>query len=699
MESFQKKFIVEATELIQELENSLLALENTPSDNSLIEQVFRVMHSLKGSGAMFGFEKISEFTHRLESIYDFVRDGKSPVTQQLLTLTLKSVDHLRLLLQIQGDLSDDFQQTHDSFIDEISDVLVKLESSQKALDNQTTKSVFDENLDNLDKNASKTFYINFNPNVLLFDNGTNPLYLIDEISFLGTAIVVAHMDKVPTVAQLVPFHCFTSWEIVLATTVTKNEIADVFLFIEDDCLIEIVEISNKNLTDNKAFIDKFVSNANRGICNLRGIIEIAENTNLQDNITVKKENLKVDNDDKDKKESAKKYIRENTISTIRVSSDKLDNLMNLVSELVTTQARLSLFAEKSLNTELLTVAEDMQKLSRQLRDNAFEICLIPIESMLTRFKRLVRDLSSDTNKDIDFITEGTETELDKTIIESLVEPIMHIIRNSIDHGIESTQERIKRGKPKRGKITLNAYYSGASVVLQISDDGSGIDAKSIFNKAVAKGIIASDAIMTDSEIFALIFTPGLSTAKVVTGLSGRGVGMDVVKRKIDEIRGEVDVSSKIGVGTTITIKLPLTLSIIDGLLVKIGETNFIIPLSIVNKIYESEHNYIENSFNNIIVFDGKQLPFLYLREEFKIKDKLPKFEQVIIVNFNDKLMGLVVDMVIGEYQAVLKPLGKHYKKQEIISGATILGDGTVALVLDTNKIIREFSNNKKEVLL
>jgi two-component system chemotaxis sensor kinase CheA len=271
---------------------------------------------------------------------------------------------------------------------------------------------------------------------------------------------------------------------------------------------------------------------------------------------------------------------------------------------------------------------------------------------------------------------------------------MHILRNSLDHGIEDAEARAKNGKPKQGKINLKAYYSGANVMIEIKDDGAGIDPEMISQKAIAKGIISSERKLSNREVLDLVFLPGFSTAKKVTDVSGRGVGMDVVKRKIADIRGEVEIESELGAGTNIIIKLPLTLSIIDGLLVKVEDTHFIIPLSVVDKIYAIEHTKIINTFNNVIVLDGKQIPFFYVRREFDHTENLEKYEQVIVVNFEEKSVGLIVDSVIGEYQAVLKPLGKHYKNQDMISGATILGDGTVALVMDTNKIIKLFANHK-----
>ncbi|MBP7170933.1 MAG: chemotaxis protein CheA, partial [Bacteroidales bacterium] len=400
------------------------------------------------------------------------------------------------------------------------------------------------------------------------------------------------------------------------------------------------------------------------------------------------------------KEKAKQFTKERiatkdkTAASIRVSSDKLDHLMNLVSELVTTQARLSLFAEQTNVPGLAPIVENVHKLTRQLRDIAFSIVLIPIENLFGRFQRLVRDLSSELHKEVDFIVEGADTELDKTIIENLSDPLMHIIRNSMDHGIEDTRVRIANGKPAKGKIHLKAFYSGASVIIQVSDDGAGIDPEIIHAKAISKGLVPSDKKMSKKEILDLIFLPGFSTAKKVTDVSGRGVGMDVVKKKISDIRGEVEVESEVGRGTTITIKLPLTLSIIDGLLVSIDSSPFVIPLSSIDKIYAVDKESIYSSFNNLVTLDGTQIPFFSLRKEFNLQPSNEELEQVVVVNFEDNRVGLVVDYVIGEYQAVLKPLGKHYKSHDIFSGATILGDGTVALVMDTNKIIKMFATSK-----
>jgi two-component system chemotaxis sensor kinase CheA len=676
MDNFRKKFIEEATEHIQDLEQALLELEQNPNNKPLIERVFRAMHSLKGSGAMFGFEKISEFTHNLETAYDLVRNGEMEVTNDLLNLTLASVDHLGALLRDDSVNSEVVMAQHGELMEKIN-TLVDNSKIKK-----TPESNITENITETGAN-SKTYYILFQPNEDIMSNGTNPLFLLDELHSIGSCIAIPIINKIPELEDFDPNKCYTTWEVFLSTESNINSITDVFIFVEDECLLQVNLISDQNLLANQQFVDKLEelrsNQQETGLAQLQDIIS---------GLTMPETNQVV----KGREEKVVLSSKDQSISSIRVASDKLDQLMNLVSELVTTQARLSLYAENDGRTELLAIAENVQKLSRQLRDNAFGIVLIPIENMLTRFQRLVRDLSKELKKEVVFEAEGTDTELDKTIIENLTDPLMHILRNSLDHGIELPEARKSKGKPVEGKILLKAFYSGANVILQISDDGAGIDPNFIRAKAIQKGLISQDSMLSRKEILDLIFIPGFSTATNITYVSGRGVGMDVVKRKIADIRGEVEVESEVNMGTTLTIKLPLTLSIIDGLLVKVEETYYVIPLSVIDKIYAVEHSKLTNTFNNVIVLDGEQVPFFYLREEFALSEFETVHEQVIVVNYEDKRVGLAVDTVIGEYQAVLKPLGKHYKKQEIISGATILGDGTIALVMDTNKAIKQFAN-------
>lgn len=675
MDSFRKKFIEEAAELIDKLEVSLLELEKSPKDEALIQQVFRVMHTLKGNSAMFGFDLIDSFTHNLETIYDMIRNGQLEVSKDILNITFSSVDHLKAMLDEQNYEDPDFKTVHNGLMGKINRII---NPSNAETETEITKTSKEKS------ESLSTYYILFEPNENIFKNGTNPLYLLDELCSLGEHKVFAHFNRLPGIKEITPNLCYTYWEVLLTTDQDVNAIHDVFIFVESDSKLEIQKLAEENLLADKLFVEE-----------VSQLAEVQKDVGL---VTIQR--LATKAAARINKEKAKQFTKERiatkdkTAASIRVSSDKLDHLMNLVSELVTTQARLSLFAEQTNVPGLAPIVENVHKLTRQLRDIAFSIVLIPIENLFGRFQRLVRDLSAELHKEVDFIVEGADTELDKTIIENLSDPLMHIIRNSMDHGIEDARVRIANGKPAKGKIHLKAFYSGASVIIQVSDDGAGIDPEIIHAKAISKGLVPSDKKMSKKEILDLIFLPGFSTAKKVTDVSGRGVGMDVVKKKISDIRGEVDVESEVGKGTTITIKLPLTLSIIDGLLVSIDSSPFVIPLSSIDKIYAVDKESIYSSFNNLVTLDGTQIPFFSLRKEFNLQPSNEELEQVVVVNFEDNRVGLVVDYVIGEYQAVLKPLGKHYKSHDIFSGATILGDGTVALVMDTNKIIKMFATSK-----
>lgn len=677
MENFRDKFLEEALDLINELEAVLLRMENGNEDKTHVEHIFRIMHTLKGNSAMFGFSLIDQYTHQLETVYDLIRNGKMNLTPDLMDLTLASVDHIRNLLNEDKKLSAQTESVHKKLLSRINTISGNV---NKKTDFAKTASIVKEDL--------KTFYISFTPAEDILSNGTNPLFLVEDFGTIGEYISIPNMDTLPSFEVYDPEKCYTGWEIILSTKEESQKIREIFLFAEDKCLIEIQEISDINLLSDKSFLDRLSvlqkNGVKIGFQKIRELIPVAAAASKAEEATKPI----------DINEAAGKL---KNISSIRVPSEKLDELINLVSELVTTQAGLSLLAEKINNKELLAVAEDVEKLSRRLRDNTFGIRLIPIENMITRFQRLVRELSHELNKNIAFVIEGSEIELDKTIIEGLIDPIMHIIRNSADHGIESAAERKESGKPVQGKIVLKAYHSGTNVFIKISDDGKGIDPEKIRNLAIKKGLLKQETILSRKEILDFIFLPGFTTSEKITKISGRGVGMDVVRKKISELRGEVTLEATPGSGTDITIKLPITLSIIDGLLVEINKSYFIIPLHSVHKCFEFRHESLANAINNLIFIDDRHIPFAYLRKEFGIATIPPPIEQVVVIEYSGILFGLAVDHVVGEYQAVLKSLGIMYLKQDFVSGATILGDGTVALILDPNKIISSFTYANYEV--
>jgi len=692
MDIFRKKFLDEATENVNSIEEQLLILESSPEDKDILVKIFRSMHTLKGAGAMFGFTHISEFTHIMENIYDKLRNGETPFNKEIMDITLAAVDHIRNLINEAEIPFESIQNTHRNLIERMTQI-----AGNKVIESVSIPIKQDIKKENTQTSES-TYYIVFQPKERIMDNGTNPLYILDEIAGLGKSYAIPHMNKIPDFDTLDVTACYIHWEVFLSTNKDVNDIANVFIFVEDDANIEIHKLSDKNLLDIPDFLDflniEKKTGQDIGISNIQkkvSSIKSAKPTVISNNektVPELKKNIQEPTLSISNKQKILPKLKDNSISSIRVASEKLDELMNMVSELVITQARLSLYSEKDGNAELTNISENIQKLSRHLRDITFSIVLIPIESLVTRFNRLVRDLSSELKKEVVFVTEGTETELDKTIIENLTDPLLHILRNSIDHGIEDAQIRVSANKPAKGTIMLKAFYSGTNVVIQIIDDGAGINPDRIKEKALSKNLIQPNINYSNKELFDLIFLPGFSTAQNVSDISGRGVGMDVVKKKITDIRGEVEIDSIVGKGTTITLKLPLTLSIIDGLLTLVGDTYFVIPLSIISKLHSEKHDIIKNLRNQLLVFDGKQIPFYYLRKEFNMPESNFKIDQIVIVNYEDQQVGLVVDLVLGEYQAVLKPLGKHYKGQELVSGATILGDGTVALVLDTQKTVK-----------
>ncbi len=673
MEQFKKKFLEEAIDLIYELEKTMLEIEQSPDNKELIEKIFRAMHSLKGGSSMFGFKEMDRFTHHLESMYDLIRNKKLVFSPEILEITYAAIDHLKKLIFSNDEGDEILNKNNEELLKKIAAFSESPEiiPSIASAGDLKTKEIINKN------QKENTFYILFQPDESLLEFGNNPLYIIEELSHLGVCEVFSHINKIPDLDLMEPAKCYIYWEVFISTDIDRNALHDVFIFVEDCCHLEIENISDFNVVENREFV-KFLHEIHdqSDKFNIEQIKQKAKNFKKTEQFSISLNNKNINS----KKNNSQ-------LSSIRVSSEKLDMLMNFVSELVTTQARLSLLAEQSNSADLVSVAENIEKISRNLRDNAFSICLIPLESVMIRFQRLVRDLSAELNKDVVFVTEGAETELDKSIIENITDPIMHILRNSLDHGIESTEERKKLGKPKQGKILLKAFCSGTHVVIKIQDDGAGISIDEIKRLAIQKNLIASENTLSDKEILDLLFLPGFTTSEKITNVSGRGVGLDVVKRKITDILGEVSIETQVNIGTTFTITLPLTLSIIDGLLVAIDDAKYIIPLSNVVKCFEFKHEQLKYAVNNLVFVGDGHIPLVYLRDEFDCISDPPEIEQVVVVTHNDERLCLSVDHIVGEYQAVIKPLGKLYKKQDIVSGATILSDGTVALVLDPNKII------------
>jgi two-component system chemotaxis sensor kinase CheA len=540
-----------------------------------------------------------------------------------------------------------------------------------------------------------TYRIRFQPSVDLFKNGTDPVSLLDELRQFGHHRIVAHTSEIPLLGEMDPEACYTSWDIILTTDRGKEAIRDVFIFVEDLAQITITVIDEGGTLDEEKNYKKLgeilvekgdltAEELARVLASQKRIGEMLVDAGVVDHGQIEAALA----EQQHLKEIREKRDKTDVRTSIRVSSDKLDALVDLVGELVTAQSLLSQTAADENNPRFLGIAEEMERLITELRDNTMSIRMMPIGTTFDKFKRLVRDLSKELGKEIELKTDGAETELDKTVIEKLNDPLIHLIRNSIDHGIEQPEIRKAAGKAGQGQIHLSAMHSGANVLIKIEDDGTGLDADAIRKKAVEKGLIQQDSELSEKELFGLILAPGFSTAKLVTNVSGRGVGLDVVKRAIDALRGTIEISSRKDVGTTITLKLPLTLAIIEGLLVKIGVEYFIAPLSVVEECVELTREDVAKAHGRHLAHvRGQIVPYIRLREQFKITGNTSEIEQIVIADVDGQRIGLVVDNVVGEHQTVIKSLGNIYRNIQGISGATLLGDGTVALILDIPRLV------------
>lgn len=683
MDLHKEAYKEEAFELLTELEASLLELEENPGDAELVGRTFRAMHTIKGSGAMFGFENIATFMHEVEAVFDLVRDNKIQVTKEIVDLSLSSCDQVRKM--VEGKAADENK------VGEIKESLKRILDDFKE-ENQPEMGAPYETEDKT--NRELTFRIRFSPDPEILKTGTNPLLLLDELRDLGECIVSAQVDSIPELKDIDPENCYFRWDIILTTREGIDAVRDVFIFVEDECEIVIDVVDEENELDNDTEYKKLGE-----ILLDRG--ELSRET-LQKTIDERKrigeslvENGVIDSQTVESALVEQQHVRRvrerrkeaAMASSVRVAADKLDNLVDLVGELVTVQASLSQKALFQNDAELISIAEEVDRLTAELRDNTMAIRMLPIGTTLSKFRRLVRDLSNELGKDVALTIEGAETELDKTVIERLNDPMVHIIRNSMDHGIESPDIREAAGKPRQGRIHLSAEHSGANVLIKISDDGAGLNSDKIREKAIDRGLIAADSEMSEDEIFSQIFFPGFSTMEKATETSGRGVGMDVVKSSIEALRGVVEITSKKGLGTTITLKLPLTLAIIDGLLVEIGQTYFVLALSVVEECVElTSEDLARSNGRHIANVRGEMVPYVLLREICEIQEDIPDIEHIVIAEVNGNRIGFVVDQVIGEHQTVIKSLGKAYKDAKGFSGATILADGTVALILDVNKL-------------
>ena len=622
-------FCEEARDLLTDLEAALLQLESDPRDQETIGRVFRAMHTIKGSGAMFGFDAVAAFTHNIENVYDLVRSGGFPVTPELISLTLNARDHILHLLEATVSAVPVAEATGSHLLAAFEKLVgapaAQPGAAHPALPNAAAPSL-------------QLYTIRFVPPPGLFARGANLLPLFDELRGLGDLTITTDSSALPPLAELEPDHCYLAFDMLLRAACPPEAIRDVFVFVDegDSLTITVQPPAGKAVTASAAVSSNPAARA--------------------------------------------------TTSSLRVSAAKLDELINIVGELVTMQARLSRFAVESGEIEISYIAEETERLTNMLRDNTMSIRMLPIEATFARYRRLVRDLAGELGKEIELITEGGDTELDKSVIDQIADPLVHIIRNSVDHGIESPAERRQAGKAPGGRLVLSAAHSGSYVLIRVADDGRGIDPARVRAKAIEKGLIDPHAELSEAEVFALIFRTGFSTAASVSAVSGRGVGMDVVKRNVEALRGTIDLTSTPGRGTQITLKLPLTLAIIDGLLVRVSTQHFVFPVAQVLECLEINLADLQGRRHEYIEVRGKLVPLVFLQRFFSLSNESLARRQILIAQTTIGHCGFVVDEVIGDHKTVIKQLGPLYRQVEGVAGATILGDGGIALILDADKL-------------
>ncbi|MDB5446092.1 MAG: chemotaxis protein CheA, partial [Phenylobacterium sp.] len=608
----------------------------------LVDAVFRGLHTLKGSGAMFGFDALAAFTHHCESAFDRVRKGEAPASAELVAAVLAAQDHMRALAEGRPASEQ-----------EGAALLERLQAAVEAGAGAPALSTAPE--------TTWRVRFSFPPDALA--NGTRPLPLLDELRELGACEVRAITDQVPPLAELAPTECRLAWEVVLITAHPRSAIEDVFIFVIDDMTLEIEAVEAQA-------IEGQVVDAGP-----------APATPRDDPSALPQEAPAAD-----LATAGAKAGRGG--DNVRVPAERLDELMDRVGELVIAQSRLKQVAAVSLDPQLRGVSEEIERLAAELRDTMMVVRMVPVSQLFSRFRRLIHDLARDTGKAIDLVTEGETTELDKTVIERLADPLVHLIRNAADHGLETADQRAAAGKPATGRITLSARQAGAEVVITIVDDGRGVDRARVRAKAEEAGLIASDAVLSDGELLQLIFHPGFSTAQTITSLSGRGVGMDVVKRTIEGLRGALEMTSEPGAGSQVTLRIPLTLAIIDGLLVRVAAGRYVIPLAAVEECVElSPEQDLRSSGRQLITLRGQLVPFIRLRELFATGAAPDPHQKVVVVSTGHERVGLAVDQILGDHQTVIKSLSALHADVAAFSGATILGDGGVALIMDVPHLV------------
>jgi len=655
LDQAQQTFIVEARELLQAMEQSLLQLENEPDDQDAIGAIFRAAHTIKGSAGLFGLAPIVGFTHIVEDVLDRLRDGDIAVDADLIALLLKCGDHMLELIDVvasRGEALTPAALQRGEALREALGVYHPLHAT--TADAVTAKAADGES-------AEVLWHISLRFGADVYRNGMDPLSFLRYLQTLGQMVQVDTLtESIPALENFDPESCYLGFEIDLRSTASHATLNEVFDFVRDECEVQITAVDEApiNLASTGTELVTQAEPTHRSTAPQR--VATASEAKPRDG------------------------------NYVRVNADKLDELINLVGELVIASAGASLLARSCNHDPLHEATSTVSGLVEEILDGALHLRMIPIGDTFNRFRRVVRDVSQELGKDIDLLISGAETELDKTVVEKIGDPLMHLLRNAMDHGIESAEARRAAGKSSKGHLSLNAYHDSGSIVIEIADDGAGLNRERILEKAQERGLVASGAVLSDQEIYNLIFEAGFSTAEAVTNLSGRGVGMDVVKRNITLLRGTVDLDSRPGQGTVVRIRLPLTLAIINGFLVGIDQATYVIPLDMVQECIELDEPQRDSSREQgYLDLRGEVLPLVHLRDHFNHEGPAARRQNVVVVRYAEHKAGLVVDDLLGEFQTVIKPLGKLFGALRGISGSTILGSGAVALILDVPALLNQ----------
>jgi len=728
-------FAEEADDLLASAEQALLNLSDLQSESDTLDGIndlFRTFHTIKGAAGLFGLDAIVNFTHIVESLLAKLREKTLTIDEEMVSLFLLSRDHLEglVICSLKGEtsLTDELAEI-DNELTTALNAYLETESSSENAEEHPVLPLLDDG--NVVSNKNWHISLRFGPDALR--NGMEPASFISYLKNVGEIVsVVLVSDGIPQWSDFEPENCYLGFEISLyALDIDKAKIEEVFEFVLDDCKIGILP-PNSHIDEYIKMIDDLPEEDMRlgDILVACGALTESEKENaltIQDNLS---DNITVSGSEQSippigqiavdeqvvaqevvnaaiKKQAEQKQKRVDYQQSIRVNSHKLESLVDLVGELVIGSANSELHARRLADPNLSEAMENLLRLVEEVRDTTLGLRMVQIGETFNRYKRVVREVSRDTGKDIELIISGAETELDKTLIEKIGDPLMHLVRNSVDHGIESPDVRIAAGKPAKGTVHLDAFHDSGSIVIQIRDDGGGLNKDKILKKALEKNLIHEQQSLSDKEIFGLIFEVGFSTADKVSNLSGRGVGMDVVKRNIESLRGQVDIESEQGKGTTISIRLPLTLAIIDGFQVRVDDTQYIVPLDMVDECIELTDSLRgKDAKANYVNLRGEILPFMHLNQVFGSKSRYKSQEEIIqqqivddatdekhrddivVVEFAGKKAGFVVDELLGEHQTVIKPLGKVFQNLKGISGATILGSGEVAMIIDIPEMIK-----------